>query len=387
MKRIIGFSMFFLTIMMLLASFAYAQKENRPPFISKLMAQQRSGTKLVDITYEVDDPDNNELNIAIAISSDGGKTFTTNAKMLTGDVGNGINSGKDKKVVWDISENTPDVYDTNYVIKITVNDGQNNTSTIIGKDGAPMVLITAGDFQMGDPVDETADATPVHTVYLDAFYMDIYEVTNAQYKKFMDATGYQAPGYNWTANNCFEMWDETDAAGNKKPREDWVDPSYNMPNYPVVGISWDDAKAYADWAGKRLPTEAEWEKAARGGLVGKFYPWGETITHDDANYSGVGGKDKWNFASPVGSFAPNGYGLYDMSGNVWEWCADWYADNYYSNSPRENPKGPSSGQYRVLRGGSWFSVYDFVNYLRTDYRFYFSPPLVFYSAVGFRCVQ
>jgi sulfatase modifying factor 1 len=225
-----------------------------------------------------------------------------------------------------------------------------------------------GEFQMGDSIDETTDATPVHTVYIDAFYMDIYEVTNAQYKKFMNATGYKSSSF----------WNP----------KDWDDPNFNAPNNPVVCVRWNDAKAYADWAGKRLPTEAEWEKAARGGLVGKRYPWGDDITHNNANYSKFDGKDVWEFTSPVGSFAPNDYGLYDMAGNVWEWCADWYIDDYYANSPKQNPKGPDSGRERVLRGGSWYSAYDdFVDYLRVDYRLYFSPPLVFYSAIGFRCVQ
>jgi formylglycine-generating enzyme required for sulfatase activity len=221
-----------------------------------------------------------------------------------------------------VFNNPNDPLSPNYVEK------NNSTNTGTVKDDAPMVLIPAGEFQMGDSLDGMSLALPVHTVYLDAFYIDIYEVTNAQYKKFMDAKGYEAPYY-------------------------WNDPNYNAPNNPVVGVSWNDAKAYADWVGKRLPTEAEWEKSARGGLVGKRYPWGDTLTRDDANYDGTGGKDVWITSSPVGSFAPNGYGLYDMAGNVYEWCADWYDDNYYANSPKSNPTGPSSGKYRVLRGGSW----------------------------------
>jgi sulfatase modifying factor 1 len=196
----------------------------------------------------------------------------------------------------------------------------------------------------------------VHTVYLDAFYIDKYEVTNAQYKKFMDAKGYKAPYY-------------------------WNDSNYNAPNNPVVGVSWNDAKAYADWAGERLPTEAEWEKSARGGLVGKQYPWGDTLTHDDANYSGTGGKDIWEGTSPVGSFKPNGYGLYDMAGNVWEWCADWYDSNYYANSPKSNPSGSASGQYLVLRGGSWFHS---DGNRRVADRTSIAPTSID-SGIGFRC--
>ena len=235
---------------------------------------------------------------------------------------------------------------------------QDPPKEIIGKDGAPMVLIPAGKFQMGS--NEGIDSEkPVHTVYLDAFYMDKYEVTNAQYKKFMDATGYKTPKY-------------------------WNDSNYNAPNQPVVGVSWEDAKAYTDWAGKRLSTEAEWEKAARGKLVGKKYPCGDELTHDDANYYGTGGKDQWIYTSPIGKFAPNGYGIYDMAGNVWEWCADWYNNHYYADSPRQNPKGPVSGNIRVWRGGSYgndelaLSVY----FRDPDVK----SPTVANAYVGFRCI-
>jgi formylglycine-generating enzyme required for sulfatase activity len=227
--------------------------------------------------------------------------------------------------------------------------------SIIGKDGAEMLLIPAGEFQMGS--NDYDNEKPIHTVYLDAFYIDKYEVTNAQYKKFMDATGHEAPYY-------------------------WNDSSLNAPNQPVVGVNWNDAKAYADWAGERLPTEAEWEKSARGGLVDKNYPWGNTLTHDDANYDGTGGKDVWDGTSPVGSFKPNGYGLYDMAGNVWEWCADWYGSNYYSSSPKSNPAGLNSGNTHVCRGGSW-SLND-TDDLRVDARYDDAYDGI---GLGFRCVR
>jgi len=227
-----------------------------------------------------------------------------------------------------------------------------DVETITGDDGALMALIPAGEFQMGDAFNEGwGSELPVHTVYVDAFYIDVYEVTNARYQKFMDETGHEAP---WT----------------------WDYPDFNAPHQPVVGVYVNDAVAYAEWAGKRLPTEAEWEKAARGGLVGKRFPWGDEITHDDASYSG----GDWG-AATVGSFAPNSYGLYDMAGNVWEWCADRYDADYYSISPERNPTGPGSGTFRVLRGGSWNNS---TNFLRVSNRLYALPSHA-HNNVGFRC--
>jgi len=250
-----------------------------------------------------------------------------------------------------------------FLILNTTGMFQKTLSQKIGKDGAPMVQIPAGEFQMGS--NGYDEEKPIHTVYLDAFYIDIYEVTNAQYKKFMKATKHGKPEY-------------------------WKDRKFNKPDYPVVGVSWEDAKAYAEWAGERLPTEAEWEKAGRGGLVGKYYPWGDNQTHDDANYSGTDGKDKWENTSPVGSFAPNGYGLYDMAGNVWEWCADWFSSNYYANSPKSNPKGPNSGSERVCRGGSWNYNLGFVDHLVNNLSVAGRNrlnPMDNRIVIGFRCVQ
>ena len=222
--------------------------------------------------------------------------------------------------------------------------------------GAERILIPAGNFLMGSPKGEGYNNEhPQHTVFLDAFYIDKYEVTNAQYKQFTDATGHRNPK-------------SMDAA----PK--------NL-DHPVEGVSWYDARDYCEWAGKRLPTEAEWEKAARGGLVGKKYPWGDSITHDDANYDGIGGKDQWKGTAPVGSFAPNGYGLYDMAGNVWGWCADWRNSGYYAKSPPQNPKGPAKGNSLVMRGGSWRS-----GSLRVALRGS-SSPSVTHDGTGFRCAS
>jgi formylglycine-generating enzyme required for sulfatase activity len=251
--------------------------------------------------------------------------------------------------------------------------------TITGRDGAPMVLIPAGEFQMGDHFNEgSSDELPVHTVYLDAFYIDKYEVTNELYAKFLNEYG----------RNEDEEGHQLLDVSNPYCLIEFVDgryrPKAGYEKHPVVEVSWWGAMAYARFYGKRLPTEAEWEKAARGGLVGKRYPWGDEISHDMANYDGTGGRDRWDGTAPVGSFPPNGYGLYDMAGNVWEWCADWYDENYYSRSPRRNPRGPDSGGDRVVRGGSWLSN---PNNLRAAYRNYCRDPLLTYYNVGFRCAQ
>ena len=234
-----------------------------------------------------------------------------------------------------------------------------------------MVLIPAGEFKMGDHFNEgDGNERPVHTVFVDAFYIDKYEVTNAKYRKFIQATGHAESMY-------------------------WNNSKYNQPNQPVVGVSWYDAMAYAQWAGKRLPTEAEWEKAARGGLVGGSYPWGDRLTHDDANCFSTGGRYTWAITAPVGSFPPNNYGLYDMTGNVWEWCLDEYQADFYSKSPRTNPIAGGSISYiinnftdvksrRVLRGGSWYTRP--IHSVRVAYRDGVDPDDRS-ATFGFRCVS
>lgn len=185
-----------------------------------------------------------------------------------------------------------------------------------------MALIPAGEFQMGSgDVRRYKDEQPVHTVYVEAFYMDVYEVTNAQYKKFIDANP------QWQRDRMKRRFH------NGNYLKDWDGNNYSegKGDHPVK-VSWYAAMAYAKWAGKRLPTEAEWEKAARGGLVGKKYPWGDSIDANKANYGGLVGD-----TTPVGTYPANGYGLYDMTGNAFEWCLDAYDSDFYTRSPRHNP--------------------------------------------------
>ena len=251
-----------------------------------------------------------------------------------------------------------------------------------------MALIPAGTFQMGSATGDVNEA-PVHTVELDAFYIDQHEVTNAEYEAFVTATGHPSPrGIGYTA--VYELL--------KNDYEPWDDPGFNHPNQPVTTVTWFDADAYCKWAGKRLPTEAEWEKAARGGLEGARYPWGDAEPDNTtANFADSQTEFEWRspnvndgylFTAPVGTFQPNGYGLFDMAGNVWEWCADWYSPTYYSDtqdveSPRRNPKGPNTGERRVLRGGTWYRA---AHTLRNAERVSDFPNSSL-NVVGFRCAM
>lgn len=222
---------------------------------------------------------------------------------------------------------------------------------LIEKDGSVMMLIPAGDFWMGLKGGATHHDSKLHKVYLNAFYIDKCEVTNEQYSRFLKETGHREPLY-------------------------WTDSRFNKPRLPVIGVTWYDAVAYARWAGKRLPTEAEWEKAARGGLEAKRFPWGDELDKEYANFY-------TSITSEVATYKPNNFGLYDMAGNVWEWTSDWYDKDYYRKSPLINPTGPESGRYRVIKGGAFTTG---AATLECGHRYYYPPQASFYF-IGFRCVK
>ena len=253
------------------------------------------------------------------------------------------------------------------------------------KDEKQLILIPAGTFTMGND-SRAADERPGHKVYLDAYYISKYEVTNAEYYEF-----WRSLQANMETRRSLQANMETKQ---EKPTHtpenfihlphigDWPARAEKFPNHPVVGVSWHDASAYAEWKGMRLPTEAEWEKAARG-YTDRTWPWGNAIepyantsTNDDGYENRI---------APVGSF-PKGksyYGVMDMAGNVWEWTADWYSDVYYFRSPKRNPTGPEVGSWRVIRGGSWI---DTLTRCSTTFRFYLYPTLKT-SFVGFRVAK
>lgn len=305
----------------------------------------------------------------------------------------------------------------------------------------PMMLIPGGSFAMGtDEMPAQADEQPVHTVQVDSFMMDEHEVTNAEFAAFVAATGYvtvaekpiskeellkemppgspdpdssllqagslvfSPPDHQVPLDDVSQWWAFVPGASWQHPEG----PDSNIKgkeHYPVVHIAWVDAQAYARWAGKRLPTEAEWEYAARGGLAGQPYPWGnEPLTAGKPKANTWNGHfpyqntkaDGFYSTAPVKSFAPNRYGLYDMSGNVWEWCADWYDANYYGATPAgaHNPQGPGRGfdpadpyaPKRVIRGGSFMCSDEYCSGYRVTARMKTTPTSGL-ANLGFRCVK
>jgi len=220
-----------------------------------------------------------------------------------------------------------------------------------------MVLIPAGRFTMGTNAPGRDDENPEHVVRLKEFYIDKYEVTNLQYKDFIDCTGRKAP-MHWR-NRTFP-----------EPRQS---------NHPITNVTWHDAAAYAEWVGKRLPTEAEWEYAARGD-TGWDYPWGKTCSENYLNFNNPEGNtsEVIKYAAGVSPL-----GVWDMCGNVGEWVADWYDAKYYHGCPEEQPRGPEEGQLKVFRGGGYHGNRQDV---RTTAR---SPglPIMAQQYLGFRCAM
>lgn len=232
-------------------------------------------------------------------------------------------------------------------------------STMISeKDGMVMVFVPAGEFTMGSDVE--SDKQPIRQVYLDAFWIDQTEVTNAMYAKCVDGGGCTPPsGLRSSSRGSYYGNSEFD-------------------DFPVIYVNWNQANAYCAWAGRSLPTEAQWEKAARG-TDGFTYPWGDASPNNTLlNYNQNVGDTTEVGSYPAGA---SPYGAYDMAGNVWEWVSDWYSGTYYQSSPSSNPTGPSSGQYRVLRGGAWINYVDGV---RSALRVRFDPTNSD-SGLGFRC--
>ncbi len=307
-----------------------------------------------------------------------------------------IASGGDDGTIrlWGINFDTAQPMET---LQPTSTESSNNNPTVIAQENEMhMMYIPAGEFLMGSPEGVgDKDEHPQHTIYLDSFYIDETEVTNAMFDLFVAETKYQTEAEKAGKSYAFVNDDWLLVSG-----ADWQHPFgpnsdiSGLGDHPVIHVSWNDAAAYCEWAGKRLPTEAEWEKAARG-TDGATYPWGndppagDLVNYADGNtnfdWSVRSVNDGYKFTSPVGNY-PDGaspYGLLDVAGNVWEWVADWYGKDYYSVSPERNPQGPASGTIRVMRGGAWD---DLISGIRSTYRAAYAQNNT-NGDTGFRCAS
>lgn len=266
-----------------------------------------------------------------------------------------------------------------------------------GQHSIEQARIPAGRFLMGDSsgdLNAKDGEVPQHAVELDAFSIDVTPVTNDAFSRFVDATGYQTEAERFGFSAVFHLAvcaPRADLVG--RPPEtpwwygvrgaDWAHPGGGassidgLEDHPVTHVTWNDAQAYCAWASRRLPTEAEWEYAARGGLHAKKYPWGDDEISADGWRANIWQgrfpsintlEDGFLTTAPVKTFAPNGYGLWQSVGNVWEWCADWFDHGYYGRSPRTNPLGPDRGGERVLRGGSYLCHSSYCNRYRNSAR-------------------
>lgn len=357
----------------LMASFCMAQ-----PSVSNVRASQRAGTRLVDVYYDVSSA-NPPVTVSILVSTNGGAFYNLPASSFSGNVGAGVSPGSNRKITWDAGADWGGQFSSLVRFKVGASDGWAP---------AGFVLIPAGSFQMGDSFAEGSTVErPVHAVYVSAFYMQATETTKAQWedvRTWASTHGYDLSTEGVTNSSHPQLsvtWYDAVKWCNARSEKEGLTPCcYTTAAKTTVYRtgSVNVANDAVDWnaSGYRLPTEAEWEKAARGGADGRRFPWSDadTITHGRANYysSWSGGVPAYPYdvnqyaghhptftnghpyTSPVGYFAPNGYGIYDMAGNAREWCWDLYY-RIYSIPPSSDPVS-SLGDTRVLRGGDWNRV-------------------------------
>ena len=342
-----------------------------PPVVSNVRAAQRAGTAYVDITYDLADPDSSSLTVSVAVSTNAGATWFSPGASLTGQIGSGLAPGAGKPVVWNAGSDLPAKLFANVRVQVTADDATAPSG---------MALIPAGSFTMGDCMgDGYTWELPLHSVYVSAFYMDKYPVTKSLWDAVKAWNGGNGYSYDYAGSGKASThpvqtidWYDCVKWCNARSQKEGLTPAYYTDAGLTVVYKTGQVAPYVKWtaSGYRLPTEAEWEEAARGGASGQRFPWGNTISESQANYystgtsyysydmSNTGYNPTFNdgvnsYTSPVGYFAANGYGLYDMAGNVWQWCWDWWGS--YSSGSQSDPRGPAlpTSSYRLFRGGKW----------------------------------
>jgi formylglycine-generating enzyme required for sulfatase activity len=299
--------------------------------VSQVEITQDGKTIVVEYLLEAPVPQE----ILLYLSQDGGISFSNPLQKVNGDVGKEITPGK-KRMRWNVLEELPELIGDNVVFKVEI-AGESSGDAAIKRPKLEWVTIPAGSFRMGSPeedIDRDSDESSDKWVTVSGFKMGKYEITFDQYDAFCEATGREKPD----------------------------DFGWGRGNRPVINVNWNDASAFSEWMGFRLPTESEWEYACRAGTTTPFNT-GNLLNSNQANFNKNIGR-----TSPVGSYPPNAWGLFDMHGNVWEWCSDAYDDDSSGNQP--NPNGPAIGAPRVLRGGSWFN---YGRLCRSAHRNYYSP--------------
>jgi sulfatase modifying factor 1 len=318
------------------------------PVVSNVQAKQREGSRLVDITYDVADPDSPTLTVYLKVSSDGGKTWKGPVELVSGDVGQHIAPGTAKKLVWEAGKEMPNQFGVKYRYRIGVSD-----QWLVP---AGMALIPAGSFQMGDERVKGYVEFKVHEVVISAFAIDRCEVSLKLWEEVKSWAGRN--GYDGWGGKSFSgqdhpvhsvTWNEAVKWNNARSEKEGKIPAYyEDAEMTAVYRRGDQGPKGVKWeSGYRLPTEAEWEKAARGAVTGKLYSWGtDEINPTLSNYGGTG------TTTPVLSYESNGFGLFNMTGNVSEYCWDLWG-SYETSDLQTNPRGPLSGSSRVVRGGSY----------------------------------
>ena len=361
-----------------------------PLSVSDVRTSQRAGTNLMDVYYDISGG-TPPYKVSLQVSQDGGMTWSLPVTNVSGNVGSGVTAGTNRVITWNAGADWNGSVSSGVKFQVTASD----TPPV----PAGFALIPAGSFLMGDqssPLVGCSNELPVHRVQVSAFYMANYLVT----KEDWDAVrawglthGYTdlAAGSSKGENHPVHLISWFDAVKwcNARSQKEGLAPCYTKSGVIYqVSVSYD---VVCNWSanGYRLPTEAEWEKAARGGLSGKLFPWGDTISHTNANFCNDGHESyqmgdmgyhpmyktgAFPYTSPVGRFAVNSYGLCDMSGNLWQWCWDLFGD--YTADSQTDPRGPALGQLSVGRGGNWYCG---ANYSRVSYRGFSAP---FYKGIS-----